>query len=187
MKTTKHMYALYISVLILTVAFVFALASAPSPNKYGIILAKQETAILALTDKVDIIKKQNADYAAQLDKLTQRIADLQTKQNKSDRFGERGTKRIVEVTAYWEGSCGKAPGDPLYGITASGEYVQDGFIAAGPEYSIGTRLYIPYFDRIFVVMDRGEDITDGRLDVYMEDYASCMEFGRQILEVYTLD
>jgi 3D (Asp-Asp-Asp) domain-containing protein len=94
----------------------------------------------------------------------------------------------MEVTAYWEGSCNKAPDDPEYGITASGEYVQDGFIAAGPELKIGQKVYIPYFDRTFTVMDRGKDITNGHLDIYMRTAKACFEFGRvKQMEVYVMD
>jgi len=124
-----------------------------------------------------------------LDDLNEQIQStqnqLERKQDKTGRGGERGL--IMEVTAYWEGSCGKAPDHPEYGITASGEYVQEGYIAAGKEYPIGAKLYIPYFDRTFTVMDRGGMIDNGCIDVYMRDYASCMSFGRQWLEVYEVE
>jgi 3D (Asp-Asp-Asp) domain-containing protein len=102
----------------------------------------------------------------------------QIEQTEPGRGGERGERRIMEVTAYWEGSCGKTPDDPEYGITASGEYVQDGFIAAGQELKIGQKVYIPYFDKTFVVMDRGKLITNGHLDIYMKTEKLCDEFGR---------
>ena len=109
----------------------------------------------------------------------------QATSTKPDRGGERG--RVMEVTAYWEGSCGKAPDDPLYGITASGEYVQDGFIAAGPELKMGTKVYIPSLRKVFTVKDRGGMITNGHLDVYMTTHKACISFGRQTLEVYVMD
>jgi 3D (Asp-Asp-Asp) domain-containing protein len=95
----------------------------------------------------------------------------------------------MEVTAYWEGSCGKAPTHPEYGITSSGKYVQDGYIAAWlKEYPIGTRIYIPYFDKIFTVMDCGSAITKGHLDVYLPTEKLCNEFGRVYgMEVVVLE
>jgi len=137
------------------------------------------------------IKKDNENLQKQMNEMSKRVeenrVELDRKMPLPDRGGERGTKRIMEVTAYWEGSCGKAPDDPLYGITASGEYVRNGFIAAGPELEIGTEVYIPYFDKVFTVMDRGSMIGNGCIDVYMEDYVSCIEFGRRQLEVYILN
>jgi 3D (Asp-Asp-Asp) domain-containing protein len=133
-----------------------------------------------------------AGYKTQLNTLTQQISALQAeidrKQDKSDRSGERGERRIMEVTAYWEGSCGKALDDPEYGITSSGKYVQDGYIAAGPEFKIGQRIYIPYFDKTFTVMDRGKDIVNGHLDIYMRTAKACFEFGRVYgMEVWVMD
>jgi 3D (Asp-Asp-Asp) domain-containing protein len=180
----------WVFALILTLTVVLMVYLESQTYKGESIPSNKETAILTLTARIDKISKQNVEYQNQIDALAQQINALAQQintiqtQHKPDRGGERGC--MMEVTAYWEGSCGKSPNDPDYGITASGEYVQDGFVAAGPEYPIGTRLYIPYFDRIFTIMDRGGMIGNGQLDVYMEDYASCMEFGRRELEVWVM-
>lgn len=115
-------------------------------------------------------------------------------EGKTDRGAERGERRLMDVTAYDLSyqSCGKRPNNPLYGITASGRYVEEwNTIAAGPELPFGTKVYIPYFKDapnrgIFTVQDRGGAIKNGRIDVYMKSYEACMEFGRQQLEVYVL-
>jgi 3D (Asp-Asp-Asp) domain-containing protein len=139
------------------------------------------------------IKQDKAQITSLSAEISALQAQLEQKQDKSDRSGERGTRRIMEVTAYWEGSCGKAPDDPEYGITASGEYVQEWYtVAAGPELPFGAQIYIPYFaempnNGVFTVADRGGSIKDGCIDVYMKDYASCMEFGRQWLEVWLVE
>jgi 3D (Asp-Asp-Asp) domain-containing protein len=142
--------------------------------------------ISGLSLQINNNKAEIEQYKSQLNTLSAEISALQAEidrkqdkpEEKKSRGGERGERRIMEVTAYWEGSCGKAPDDPEYGITSSGKYVQDGYIAAGPEYPIGTKLYIPYFDKVFTVMDRGKDITNGHLDVYMPTEKLCNEFGR---------
>lgn len=93
---------------------------------------------------------------------------------------------IYEVSAYTAGfeSTGKNPGDPLYGVTASGAYVQENLtIACGPEHEFGTRIYIPYFDNEFECQDRGGAITEGKLDVYIPVLEDALEFGRRELEV----
>lgn len=105
-----------------------------------------------------------------------------------------GRPVIMECTAYTlrEEECGKAPGDPWYGITASGAHVEPWHtIAASRSIPFGTRIYIPYFaDKpnggIFTVQDRGGAITDGHLDIYMESYEDAIQFGRRHLEVYIL-
>lgn len=110
-----------------------------------------------------------------------------------DSRGE-GRGEIYRVTAYNLSyqSCQKHPDHPEYGITASGKRVQEWHtIAAGPELKFGTKVYIPYFkDKpnggVFVVEDRGGAIKNGCLDVYMEDYNECMEFGVRLLEAYIL-
>ena len=55
----------------------------------------------------------------------------------------------MEVTAYTAGpeSTGKHPGHPLYGVTASGERVRQGAIAASRSLPFGTRVYIPGYGR----------------------------------------
>lgn len=101
---------------------------------------------------------------------------------------------IMECTAYTmrEEECGKAPDDPWYGITSSGVPVTPWHtVAADPSIPFGTRLYVPYFSDmpnrgIFVVEDRGGAITEGCMDIYMEDLGAALEFGRRDLEVYVL-
>lgn len=143
------------------------------------------------------ISKSNGLVSKQskiIEEFQQQQAAQTQQQAKQNRGESRGEKRTMEVTAYDLSyqSCGKYPDHPLYGITASGKHVEKwNTIAAGPELPFGTKVYIPYFkDKpnkgIFTVMDRGGAIKDGRLDVYMESYETCMEFGRQQLEVYIL-
>src|SRR5690554_3813119 len=99
----------------------------------------------------------------------------------------------MRVTAYTEYECDKEPGHPLFGITASGNMVEEWFtVAAGREIPFGTRLYIPYFkDRInngiFVVEDRGGAIKENCIDVYMTDQDAVNTFGCRWLDVYMLD
>ncbi len=98
--------------------------------------------------------------------------------------------QIYEVTAYTSGyeSTGKRPDHPLYGVTASGAYVQENHtIACGPEHEFGTLIYIPYFDIEFECQDRGGAITEGKLDVYFASLSEALKFGRRQLEVIVRD
>jgi 3D (Asp-Asp-Asp) domain-containing protein len=95
-----------------------------------------------------------------------------------------------EVTAYTAGyeSTGKRPGHPAYGITASGAYVTEWQTLACPkELPFGSRIYIPYFDTEFICEDRGGDITEGRLDVYIADLDEALAFGRRELSVLIIN
>ena len=94
------------------------------------------------------------------------------------------------VTAYTAGeeSTGKQPGDPGYGITASGNEVQeDQTLACPPSLSFGTKVHIPELDKTFTCEDRGSAITNGRLDVYIDDLDDALEFGVKELQVQVMD
>lgn len=197
MKTSK-----LITALLICLAFLLVLFYALESDKRVISLTGQINDLNAnfgamrtvhAEMKSNIIER-NKSQQEEVERLTETIKQLQdSKQDKPNRGGERGTRMMMEVTAYWEGSCGKELGHPLYGITASGKYVQEWYtVAAGPELPFGAQIYIPYFSEmsnngVFVVADRGGMITDGHIDVYMKDYNTCMKFGRQQLEVYILD
>lgn len=100
-----------------------------------------------------------------------------------------GEYQTYEVTAYTAGmeSTGKSQSHPQYGITASGtEVLERRTLACPPSLEFGTRVYIPLFETVFTCEDRGSDITEGRLDVYMEDLYHAQEFGRRQLQVFIL-
>jgi 3D (Asp-Asp-Asp) domain-containing protein len=144
-------------------------------------------------------KAEIEQYKTQINSLSAEISSLRQevehKQDKADRGGERGTRRMMSVTAYDLSveSCGKLPSHPEYSITASGERVKEWYtVAAGPELPFGTQIFIPYFaDKpnkgIFTVQDRGSAVKDGCIDVYIADNAECWEFGRQKLEVWVME
>lgn len=89
------------------------------------------------------------------------------------------------VTAYTAGpeSTGKSPGESGYGITASGATVSEGTTVACPRsLDFGTVVRIDGIGER-VCHDRGSDITEGRLDVYMSDLGKAQEYGRQSVSV----
>lgn len=98
--------------------------------------------------------------------------------------------KLFEVTAYTAGfeSTGKTPADEGYKITASGEIALERITMACPEsMEFGTKIYIPAFENVFTCQDRGSAITEGKLDVYMEDLAHAKIFGRQNLEGWVIN
>ena len=96
----------------------------------------------------------------------------------------------LNASAYTASTCGKAPGSKGYGITSSGARATAWCtLAAGKGYPIGTIMYIPYFANKpnggwFVVQDRGGAISNNKLDIYMDTYNDCINFGRRNLECY---
>ena len=96
----------------------------------------------------------------------------------------------LNASAYTASTCGKSPSSPGYGVTASGAKASAWYtVAAGKAYKFGTIIYIPYFANKpnkgwFVVQDRGGAIKNNKLDVYMNTYNECVNFGRRNLECY---
>ena len=170
-KETKSAFTICILLIV-----VLAVASA-----YGAVTAEQAH------DRIAAMEANNIILQERIAKLAEKLDKLQAIQTKVNRGGERITKRTMEVTAYWEGSCGKGKDDALYGITASGERVRDGMCAAGKDLPMGAKLYIPALGKVYTVADRGGAITEGKLDLYMPTAEKCYEFGRQMLEVYILE
>jgi len=90
-------------------------------------------------------------------------------------------------------SCGKRPGDRGYGITASGMRAQRGVVAVDPRViPLGTKLYIESADGSYVygyavAGDTGGAIKGNRVDLFMDSYSECMQFGRRTVNVYILD
>ncbi|WP_077328722.1 LysM peptidoglycan-binding domain-containing protein [Virgibacillus siamensis] len=94
------------------------------------------------------------------------------------------------ITAYTAGyeSTGKHPGDPGYGITASGTVVEEGRTIACPQaLDFGTKIHIIKWDETYVCEDRGSSITNGDLDIYMRDLDDALRFGVQELQVKVWD
>lgn len=95
----------------------------------------------------------------------------------------------AECTAYTAGyeSTGKTPEHPAYGLTASGQQVRKGIVAADTNVlPFGTKLYIDGLG-IFEVQDTGSDIKGQRIDIYYDDLNDAIKFGRQQRKVYILE
>lgn len=95
------------------------------------------------------------------------------------------------ITAYTAGpeSTGKRPGDPGYGITASGTRVQEGrTIAVDPELiPIGSKVYIAGIG-YRIAEDTGAAIRGEHIDLFLNDYSAALAFGVQNnVQVYILN
>ncbi len=73
------------------------------------------------------------------------------------------------------------------GYTADGSKATAGYTLAAPSiYDFGTLFYIPYFDRVFEVEDRGGAIQDNRIDIYFDTHHEALQFGRQHITIYRI-
>lgn len=81
--------------------------------------------------------------------------------------------RIMPITAYTVGD-GYTPGT----VMANGEEVYVGAVACN-DYPLGTIIHIEGNE--YVVADRM--LHDGKIDIYMDSYEACMDWGVRELEV----
>ncbi len=87
---------------------------------------------------------------------------------------------VMEGTAYMPED---GNGD---GITAIGIPAHYGVVAVDPEIiELGTRVYIPGYG-VALAADTGGAIDGMIIDLCMESYDECMEFGRRDVDVYVL-
>lgn len=107
-----------------------------------------------------------------------------------DRAQRQGFKYLglFTLTAYTAGpeSTGKRPGDPSYGVTASGSFVQPGVtVAADPRViPMGSKVYIENVG-VRVVQDTGGAIKGNRIDVYIPNLSEARRFGvKRAVKVY---
>lgn len=90
-------------------------------------------------------------------------------------------------------SCGKNPGDPYYGITASGTKAQPGTVAVDPSViPLGTKLYIASTDGspdygFATALDTGGAIRGNRIDLFMESNDHANNYGMRQVKVYILE
>jgi len=89
-----------------------------------------------------------------------------------------GFVKIMQASAYHP-SDGNG-----YGITATGTRAGHGTIAVDPRViPLGTRVFIPHYGHA-VAADTGGAIIGDRIDLCMETFEECYNFGRRNVEVF---
>lgn len=94
----------------------------------------------------------------------------------------------MRSTAYTAGyiSTGKNPGDPGYGITASGMKAQRGVVAVDTKViPFGTKLYIEGYGYA-IAGDTGSAIKGNKIDVFFDSYTDAINYGVKNVKVYIL-
>ncbi|GLI82558.1 hypothetical protein ANABIO32_02450 [Rossellomorea marisflavi] len=147
-------------------------------------LHKQDGEIETYKSTVEDYRKKIENLKKEIEKIERTDPPSKPKQVSRGEVKKSNVQRY-EVTAYTSGieSTGKSPGDLGYGITASGEKVQEGVTIACPKHiPFGTKMKIEKVG-YRVCKDTGSDITYGRIDVYMDSLSAAQSFGRQSLMV----
>lgn len=110
-------------------------------------------------------------------KSTQVISSSKNKVKTTYTSNEVARTLVVGATAYCNDPITFTGTKPVVGRT----------IAVDPNViPLGSRVYIPEFNAVFIAEDTGGKIKGNRIDIYMKDYDTCMEFGFQTITIYVL-
>ena len=98
----------------------------------------------------------------------------------------RVNKQMINNSKHMRVGATAYTNDP---ITSTGTKPTEGrTIAVDPTViPYGSKVYIPQFDRVFIAEDCGSAIKGNRIDIYMDDYNRCMEFGFKTIDIYILN
>jgi len=147
-------------------------------KKYNLLIIIYSSVILMLLLGIVIYSIQFiAQYNQKIDKLKIEIETLKKKI-------EKILQGEIEVLATAYTSSRKECDDTPF-ITASNKRVRWGVIAMD-KVPFGTKVYIPFFKKVFVVEDRGRAIRGSRIDIWMPNRNDAIKFGKKRLIVYVL-
>ncbi|HSQ87397.1 SH3 domain-containing protein [Romboutsia sp.] len=74
-----------------------------------------------------------------------------------------------------------------YSTTSTGQKPVWGTIAVDPKViPYGTKIYIPYFNKVFVANDCGGAIKGNKIDIFMNTRSQCYDWGRRTIEIQIL-
>ena len=98
----------------------------------------------------------------------------------------RVNKQMINNSKHMRVGATAYTNDP---ITSTGTKPTEGrTIAVDPTViPYGSKVYIPQFDRVFIAEDCGSAIKGNRIDIYMDDYNRCMDWGFKTIDIYILN
>lgn len=138
---------------------------------------KAEVAVAETEEPVKAVEKKPATEKPAVEVPSQLAPEVLPQESKpaQNTIPEGSVKQVLNCTAYT--ATGNA--------TASGVMPRANHtIAAWGGLPFGTKVYIPALQTTFTVEDRGGAVTEGIIDIYMDSYNDCIQFGRQNLEAY---
>ncbi len=147
-------------------------------SKEGLVkVAEVTVAEVAAPETVKAIEKKPVTEKPVVEAPPQPAPQIVPQESKpvQNTIPEGSVKQVLNCTAYT--ATGNA--------TASGVMPRANHtIAAWSGLPFGTKVYIPALQTTFTVEDRGGAVTEGIIDIYMDSYNDCIQFGRQNLEAY---
>lgn len=162
----------------------------------GITGIERESYEVVLYDGEEVSREFVSSYIAQ--EPVHEVTAIGTKEEKVTPQGKNFSySKVITCTATAYDlsfqSCGKRPGHPAYGITASGTRAKVGTVAVDPRViPLGTKMYIESVDGSYVygyctAEDTGGAIKGNKVDLFYNTTAECYQFGRRAVRVYILD
>lgn len=113
------------------------------------------------------------------------IAGMQEEDRSRLNIVRRMEMSASAYTARFE-CTGRHPGDPGFGITATGVSVRPGIVAVDPSViPLGTKLYVVGYG-YSIAADTGGAIRGYRIDLFFESLDDALAFGRRNIIVYVL-
>ena len=94
-----------------------------------------------------------------------------------------GTYKLTAYCACKQ-CCGKEPGDPGYGITATGATATAGTTIAVDPSVIPYGSQVKINDHIYIAQDCGGAINGNRIDVYFDNHQEAIQYGVQTAEIF---
>lgn len=89
----------------------------------------------------------------------------------------KGIKMQVGATAYYGDTITSTGVKPVVGRT----------IAVDPKViPYGTKVYIPQLNKVFIAEDCGSAIKGNRIDIFMDSYDDCMNWGYKDITIIIL-
>ncbi|WP_339304428.1 3D domain-containing protein [Paenibacillus sp. FSL L8-0435] len=129
------------------------------------------------TTKIESVKVEKSAESKVVEKEAKQV-----KATSSKKSNDEYDWMYFEISAYTNGkeSTGKVKGDKNYGITASGAHTKEGVtVSADPKVlPMGTKIYIEGIGER-IVQDTGSAIKGKKLDLFIEDLDTALEFGRK--------
>lgn len=90
----------------------------------------------------------------------------------------KGIKMQVGATAYYGDTITSTGVKPIVGRT----------IAVDPKViPYGTKVYIPQLNKVFIAEDCGSAIKGNRIDIFMNSYDECMNWGYKDITIIILN
>ena len=141
------------------VAFVAVLAPVAVPAKH---FSNKQQVISSINHNKQINNKQTY-HKSQL---------------KGARYMIAKNKLTVGATAYYGDTITSTGTKPIVGRT----------IAVDPRIiPYGSKVYIPQLNKVFIAEDCGGAIKGNRIDIFMNSYDECMNWGYKTITIYILN